>query len=234
MNKEEGWKMYIEIKALKDKGFSNTRISEITGKSRPTIAKYVNMTPEEFLKELESQKARSKKPDKYKNEVLKWIKEHPKMTSAQIYDWLEEKYSKLDFNEVTLRTYVKNLRFEYDIPKERFPRQYEAVEDPPMGKQMQVDFGQKKVVNAEGNEIILYVMCFVLSHSRYKYCQWQTNPFTTREIVKIHENAFEYFGGYPKEAVYDQDHLILTSENHGELIYTKDFAGYIQKRKFKI
>ncbi|EYE87201.1 hypothetical protein Q428_14620 [Fervidicella metallireducens AeB] len=77
-------------------------------------------------------------------------------------------------------------------------------------------------------------MCFVLSHSRFKYCEWQARPFKTSDIIKIHENAFEYWGGHPAEAVYDQDHLILVSENHGDLIYTKEFAAYLQKRKFKI
>lgn len=234
MNNEEGWKMYIDIKYLKDKGFSNTAISEITGLSRPTVTKYLNMTGEEFQIELENHKSRNKKADKYKKEILNWIKEYPKISAAQIYDWLEEKYKTLDFKENTLRMYVRKLRNDYDIPKEKNHRQYEAVEDPPLGKQMQVDFGQKKIFNEKGEEIKLHVMCFVLSHSRYKYCKWSERPFTTRDIIKIHEEAFEYFGGYPDEAVYDQDHLILVSENHGELIYTKEFAGYIQKRRFKI
>ena len=59
-------------------------------------------------------------------------------------------------------------------------------------------------------------------------------PFNTSDIIRIHENAFEYYGGFPEEAVYDQDHLILVSENHGELIYTKEFAAYLQTRKFAV
>ena len=35
-----------------------------------------------------------------------------------------------------------------------------------MGKQMQVDFGMIKVPKSTQGEIKLYVMCFVLSHSR--------------------------------------------------------------------
>jgi hypothetical protein len=103
-----------------------------------------------------------------------------------------------------------------------------------MGKQMQVDFGEKKVINAEGIAVTLFVMCFVLSNSRYKYCEWQGRPFNSTDIVRIHESAFEYFGGYPEEAVYDQDHLILVSENHGDLVYTKEFAAYLQKRRFSV
>lgn len=53
-------------------------------------------------------------------------------------------------------------------------------------------------------------------------------------MIRIHENAFEFFGGVPEEVVYDQDNLILTSENYGDLIYTQAFFGYLQKRKFRV
>lgn len=234
MKTEEGWEMYIDIKRLKSKGFSNSQIARMLEISRPTVIKYANMDADEFEKELESKKHRGKKPDIYQEEILTWLKQYPDMTSAQIYDWLEEKYEKINFNEVTLRSYVRVMRKEHNIPKESIMRQYEAVDDPPMGQQMQVDFGEKKVFNAEGREITLYVMCFVLSNSRYKYCEWQGRPFNTTDIIRIHENAFMYYGGYPEEAVYDQDHLILVSENHGDLIYTKEFAVYLQKRKFRV
>mgnify|MGYP002410575018 FL=1 len=224
---EEGWKMYIDIKHLKQKGFSNNKIAKMLDISRPTVIKYVNMSADELEREMQSQRQRTKKPDRYYDEILAWLKQYPSMTSAQVYDWLEEKYQDINFNETTLRSYVRAIREKYNILKEPIIRQYEAVDDPPMGKQMQVDFGQKKVINTHGAIIELYVMCFVLSSSRYKYCEWQCRPFNTTDIIKIHENAFEYYDGFPEEAVYDQDHLILVSENHGDLIYTKEFGAYL-------
>ena len=50
----------------------------------------------------------------------------------------------------------------------------------------------------------------------------------------MHENAFAFYGGRTKEIVYDQDHLILTSENSGDLILTHEFANYTKKRGFQI
>lgn len=234
MKIEEGWKMYIDIKQLKSKGFSNSKIAEMLGISRPTVIKYINMDAEEFEKEMQSQQKRTKKPDIHREEILAWLKQFTSMSAAQVYDWLEEKYGKLSFNETTLRSYVREIRKEYNILKAPVIRQYEAMDDPAMGKQMQIDFGMKKVINTAGIEITLYVMCFVLSNSRYKYCEWQGRPFTTPDIIRIHENAFEFYGGYPGEAVYDQDHLVLVSENHGDLIFTREFASYLQKRKFSV
>ncbi|PQQ66261.1 IS21 family transposase [Acetivibrio saccincola] len=133
-----------------------------------------------------------------------------------------------------MRRYIRIIRQKYDIPKITRPREYAAVEELPMGKQMQVDFGTIKAKKNMQGEIRLYVMCFVLSYSRYKYCEWQDRPFSTADIIGIHERAFEFYEGMPEEIVYDQDHLILASENHGDLMYTQAFSRYLQKRKFRV
>lgn len=64
--------------------------------------------------------------------------------------------------------------------------------------------------------------------------EWLDRPFTTVDVIKAHENAFEYYGGITKEVVYDQDHLILVSKNNGDLILTHEFANYMKKKRFKI
>jgi len=233
LKKEVGWRMYIKIKELLELGLNKSQIARYLGISRPTLYKYINMTPDEFEEKLKEMKTRQKKPDKYHDEILSWLKEFPDSSGAQIYDWLEEKYNQLDFAESTLRNYIRNLRNEHNIPKNQATRTYEAIKDPPMGKQMQVDFGEKWVFKPDKTKIKLYVISFILSHSRQKYCEWLDRPFTTSDVIRFHENAFEFYGGMPEEIVYDQDHLILASENHGDLIYTHEFAAYHQKRKFR-
>src|SRR5699024_11611071 len=86
---------------------------------------------------------------------------------------------------------------------------YEAIPDPPMGEQAQVDFGQTKQKTPEGKEVTLNFISFVLSHSRYKYIEWLARPFTTKDVIQTHESAFQYFGGIPHELVYDQDSLMI-------------------------
>ncbi|HZK28414.1 MAG TPA: IS21 family transposase [Thermoclostridium sp.] len=234
MTIEEGWKMYTDIQSLKDEGLNKSQIARKLKISRPTLDKYYHMDADTYDKTLEGMQKRSKKADKYHDEILNWLVEYPDLSGAQIYDRLEEKYDELDFSEGTLRNYVRAIRKKYNILKEALTRQYEAMEDPPMGRQVQVDFGQKWVFKENGIKIQVYAMCFVFSHSRFKYCEWQARPFNTADIIQIHENAFEYFGGMPEEIVYDQDRLILVSENYGDLIYTHKFSSYIQRRKFKV
>ncbi|MGO0715145.1 hypothetical protein ACTOTM_17560 [Bacillus subtilis] len=61
---------------------------------------------------------------KYKELILSWLRMHPDMSAAQVYDWLLEKYKDLTVGESTVRTYVKALREEYKINKETSPRMY--------------------------------------------------------------------------------------------------------------
>ena len=55
---------------------------------------------------------------------------------------VQERYTDLDFKDRTLRLYVNKLREEYNLPKIKSIRQYEEVEELPMGYQAQVDLGQ--------------------------------------------------------------------------------------------
>lgn len=125
------------------------------------------------------------------------------------------------------------MRETYDIPKVFTYRQYESVPELPVGKQMQVDFGEIIVQRAlTGKRVKLYCIGFVLSHSRFKYIEWQDKPFTTRDVIRTHENAFDYFGGRTEEIVYDQDKLMIVSENHGDILFTKQFQSYVLEKQF--
>jgi hypothetical protein len=80
----------------------------------------------------------------------------------------------------------------------------------------------------------LYFISFVLSHSRYKYAEWLDRPFTTRDVICAHENAFRKFEGIPYELVYDQDALLVVSENAGDIILTAEFQAYRQERDLNL
>jgi len=226
--------MYNEIANLKKLGFKRAQIARKLSISRQTVTKYFQMSPAEFHGAMEEQKSRVKRIDILENEVVAMLKEYPDYTSAQVYDRLLEKYLELNFCESTLRLAVRVLRVKHEIPKVKYPREYEEVDELPMGLQMQVDFGVMRVKTNEGKTIKIYVIAFVMAHSRHKYCQWQARPFTTLDTVMAHENAFEFYGGIPKEIVYDQDRLILVSENSGDLVFTFEFSKYRNMRNFDV
>ncbi|WP_238475863.1 IS21 family transposase [Clostridium manihotivorum] len=227
------WKVFAEIIELKNKGFKKSQVERIMGINYKTIMKYWDMTPEEYAELMKKAKSRTKKVDMYKKDVLEWIREFDDISTAQIYDWLQEKYGMLDFKERTLRWYVNKLRANHNLPKAAYKRQYIEVPELPMGYQAQVDFGQTWQHKPDGSRIKLYCFAMVLSHSRFKFVHWLDKPFTTESFIEAHDRAFEYFKGMPKEIVYDQDRVLAVDENFGDVIYTQDFQNYINIMRFK-
>lgn len=224
----------MEIYQLKQQGFKVRRIARKLGISRTTVYKYLDKSPEDMAEWMASVKTRTKKLDPYEMLIHTWLSEHPDLSSAQVYDWLKERYKDLVVGESTVRNYVKELREKYNIPKTEFKRIYEAIPDPPMGQQAQVDFGQTIQKTSNGKDKKLYFISFVLSHSRYKYVEWLDRPFTTTDVIRTHENCFQFFGGIPNELAYDQDALIVVSENAGDLVLTSEFQAYREERKLNL
>lgn len=223
----------MTIHQLREKRLRVAQIARQLNISRNTVYKYLNMTFEDALNEFGELKGK-KKLDPYRDWIVNWLKEYPSLSGAQIHDWLKEKFKDLNVGESTVRKYVKEMREIYHIEKTDNPREYEAVEELPPGKQMQVDWGQTIQKNKHNRNVKLYFIAFVLSHSRQKYMMWQQHPFTTSDTIRCHEAAFEYYGGIPEEIVYDQDNLIAVNENAGDLILTKDFQNYVSEKKFSV
>ncbi|OIJ11333.1 transposase, partial [Anaerobacillus alkalilacustris] len=230
----EKWLKYVEIKRMLEQGYSKAKVAEKFNISRGTLYKYLNMSPDEMSIWLASCKTRRKKLDVFKGMILNWLREFPDVSAAQIFDWIQDRFPEFKVGESSVRSYVRNLRKEYDLPRTKEERQFQAIEDTPMGQQAQVDFGQIKVKTMEGKMVKLYFVAFVLSNSRYKYVEWLNRPFTTKDLIMAHENAFQYFGGIPYEIVYDQDRIIIVSENYGDLIMTKEFEVFRHSHQLKI
>lgn len=226
--------MFVEVHQLKEQGFKIAAIAKKLGISRNTVYKYWNMNFDEASEWVLSTGSRRKKLDIRRDLILSWLKEHPDLSSAQVEDWLKEQYPNIKVGSSTVRGYVSELRDIYHIPKVVRIRDHESVEELPMGQQIQVDWGEITVKNQEKKPFKLYFITFVLSHSRFKYVEWLDRPFTTRDTIRCHEKAFQFFGGVPKEIVYDQDHLITVSENAGDIILTGEFQAYKQERGFRI
>ena len=218
--------MYNSIHSMRNAGFSKRQVAEKLKLDFRTVNKYLSMTPEEFEKQVLIRERRSNL-DFYEGIITDWLKQHPDMSAAQVHDWLKEHYQVVTA-ERTVRRYVQGLRKKHEIPKTKgLARQYEAVEDPPMGYQMQVDIGEVWVTDVyKRSRIKLYFVAAVLSHSRYKWGRWYTQPLNAKQFVQMLQYCFEYMGGMPKQLVFDQDRLLVVDENYGDIIFTRDFEQY--------
>ena len=230
----KGWKMYSKIQAMKEQGFSIRQVSRTLQVSRNTLKKYWEMPPEEYA---EAYKAANRETalSAYEPVVVKWLETYPSLTASQVRDWLEERYQ-FSAADRTVRRYVATLRERYGITKKEEPRRdYEAVEELPMGYQLQLDFGEKSVrASWTSRYIKLYVVVFTLSYSRYKWGYFQDRPFLTSDLVRTLYGCFEYFGGMPRQLVYDQDSIIVASENSGDIIHTQGFTAFLAETKLAV
>lgn len=228
------WLMYTQIHSMKNQGFSKRQVADKLGLNFRTVSKYLAMTPEEFEEQILSRERR-RNLDLYEGVVVDWLKKHQDMTAAQILDWLKEHYQ-VRVSERAARRFVAAVRKKYSIPKTKgIKRQYVAMEDPPMGQQLQVDIGETYVFDFNSrNYRKLYCIACVLSHSRYKWGAWLAKPPTSRQLVAALQECFEYMSGMAKELVFDQDRLLAVDENYGDIIYTKEFEQFRLSSSFDV
>ncbi len=193
------------------------------------------MSEEEYLDFVHNQQSREKLLDPYEDFIKTRLENCEDASTAQIHDWLKEHYDDfIDVNEKTVFNFVLHVRNKYGIPKSFNHRDFSKVDELPYGKQIQVDFGEYNMTTDEGKRKKIYFFSMVLSRSRYKFVFHQDHPFTTIEVIYAHELAFVFFEGITEVIVYDQDTLLLTNENKGDLILTEAFRKYAEYRGFKL
>ena len=230
----KGWPMYHDIQQRRDLGFGKSQIAQQLGLNYRTVSRYWDMTAEEFERSILSRKRRQCL-ELYEGIILDWLKQQPGLTGAEIWDRLKEYYD-VQVSERSVRRLVGKLRKQHNIPKSiSEPRQYSAVEELPMGRQMQVDLGVTWVEDIGTRTYRkVYVVACVLSHSRYKWGGWYTAPLTSSQLTVALEDCFDFFGGITEEIVFDQDRLLAVDENYGDIIYTKEFEAFRQRIGFKV
>ena len=229
-----GTKMFAKIKELKALGYKKLTAANELNVDVKTIRKYWDMDEAAYAKYLQSTKSRSKIMAPYRNQILEMLLAHADITSAVIFDQLREKDSKFKPSYRSVRLYVSSIREENGIPTPKKIRPYSECKDTPLGFQAQVDLGQTSMKDIYGKNIKVYIFAMVMSASRQKYIFFQLKPFTAHTFVEAHDKAFSYFGGRTTEIVYDQDRVMVVSENTGDIIFTEAFECYKNYARFSV
>jgi transposase len=227
--------MYHQIYKMNREGFSNLKISQELGIDRRTVKFYLTMDESQYDKFIQSQAERKRELAPYEEFVKSRLERFQETPSAQMHDWLMEHYP--IFPRVTSKTvynFVMWVRQKYHLPQTSPIREYNAVEELEYGLQAQVDFGEYNMRNGLGQRIKVRFFAMTLSRSRYKYVFFSDVPFTSHTAILAHEKAFAFFGGIPKEIVYDQDKVFLSDENKGDLLLTSEFKDYCRDRPFRL
>ncbi len=219
----KGINVHERIQESKRLGYSKQKTAERLQCCWRTVDKYWDMAFDDY-QATESKIRKESTLERYDAHVIAWLTRHPDMSSAQVFDWLLERFDDIGCSERTARRHVAALRKMHGIPKCQSKRDYEATPDPPKGRQMQVDFGESWMEDVHGKRVHVRFAGFVLSWSRYRYAFFQSRPFTSHDLIEAMGRCFAYMGGRTEEIVFDQDSVVSVAENAGDILLTRETA----------
>ena len=179
----------VEINFYKNK-LSCRQIARMTGKDRRTVKRYAQNP--ELLGKGRAKVERTSKLDPFMPSIKTWAGDN--FTAARILDQIR------DMGYTGGYTILKDAVKEIKDENRRIA--YVRFETEP-GRQAQVDFGDFKVVEADGSEKTLYVFSMVLGFSRGMYSEF-LEKCDMISFLDAHQRAFAYLGGVPMEILYDR------------------------------
>ena len=177
------------IRDLYAQGLNITEISNKTGFDRKTVRKYLKLRT---IPEPKKRAKRDSKLDNYKDYIIKKLHEGP-FTAGRLFREIQE----MGFTgKITIVSdFVTKVR-----PERRVSATLRYETKP--GVQAQVDWSEFGKVGIDGKIQKLYCFNMILGYSRMRYIEF-TLSIDLYSLIKCHMNAFRYFGGYPKEILYD-------------------------------
>jgi len=181
----------MDIKKLKNEGYSIKAIARKTGYARNTVRSILRG---EYKK---------RKPRQAKGSILDPFKDYLRKRTEQ-HDLpgtiLFAKIKSMGYTGCVDQVwrYLKSIR-EEQVRHSKLTVRFETLP----GKQSQVDWGEcGSFIDHEGKRRKLYVFVMILSYSRNVYCEFTTS-MKRPELLRCHQNAFDFFGGFTQEILYD-------------------------------
>ena len=151
-----------------------------------------------------------------------WLEEAP-YSAVRILERLQEQGFEGKYSIV--KEYVRSRKMDLN---EKATVRFETMP----GKQRQMDWGfiEDHTVYENGKWKKLYCFLLVLGYSRMRYIEFVTD-MSTNTLIRCHQNAFRYFGGYPEEILYDNMKQVvvkrlLKQEDSTLNRQFEDFAGF--------
>lgn len=178
----------MEIKILHKQGMSSRAIARELGISRNTVKRYLRAQSEP--PKYTPRPATASLLDEYRDYIRQRIADaHPYKIPATVIarEITEQGYRG---GMTILREFIRSLA----IPQEQEP--VVRFETEP-GRQMQVDWGTMR-----NGKSPLHVFVAVLGFSRMLYIEF-TDNMRYDTLEECHRNAFSFFGGVPREVLYD-------------------------------
>ena len=209
----------MDIRSDRQKGLSYTEIARKYHIDPRTAKRYAESDTRPVYSLTEP---KTSKLDPYKEQIDVWLEEAP-YSATRILEKIKEQGFPGEYSIV--KHYVRGRK---EHLEEKATVRFETTP----GLQGQVDwaFFEDHRVLVEGKEKKLYCFLMVLGYSRMRYIEFVTD-MSTNTLVRCHQNAFRYFGGYPEEILYDNMKQVVIKRLLKQKDSTlnrqfEDFAGF--------
>lgn len=221
---------YKKIQDLKAQGFNKNQTYIKTKIRKPTIMKYWNVTEDEYFNMSHDEASDLLQYSEFLTEIVRLT---PIIKDSVLLCRLRERFQGTEIKQATFYRFIKSLRSRIGLERKTV-RSFTLVEHKNPGEEMQVDMGEKVLIDMYGNSIKVYFVAFILSYSRMRFCYFSNLPVTTQILIKAHEFAFKYFGGATKILMYDQSKIMIYNETAGNIIFVKEFEEYVKHAGFAV
>jgi transposase len=182
---------WMDAKSLLKQGLSQREVARRMGCSRNTVAKLAQQkAPQPYQRP-----PRPSKLDPFKPYLQRRFQEYPLSNVRLLAEIQPMGYTgSIDL----LRRFLTPLRREQKLRAKATVR----FETPP-GHQAQVDWAHcGRFRKADGAEVAVYCFTMVLGFSRMLFVEF-TASMDLPTLMRCHVHAFEFFGGWPREVLYD-------------------------------
>jgi transposase len=211
----------MDAKIMQAKGLRQREIAESLGVTERTIRNYLKSSPGK-----KERKSRASKLDPYRSTVESVIRENPYYNIELLFQALLKSGYKGKIS--ILRDLAGRIRKE--VLTEAVIR-FETIP----GQQAQVDWKERISHTVDGKKVKYYAFVMTLGYSRMPYVQY-TRDMKTDTMRACHIDAFKYFGGVPKEILYDNMKTAFSLGSDGNFKPTRAMAelaihyGFVPKR----
>lgn len=190
------------------------KIAELVGVDRKTVRRVIDRKKVMLDRKISS---RATLLDPFKEKIKEMLVKDPTMAATTIMHRLREVGYMGGLS--ILKDAVRQTKTKSHRVREAFLR----LEFAP-GECAQVDWGEFGDVFGDGIKYHCFVM--VMCFSRMTYLEF-TRSERFEDFIRCHENAFNFFGGIPKECWYDNLATAVTDRHAGVVRFNPRFFSYM-------
>ena len=159
---------------------------------------------------------RASKLDAYGPRMAEILEKYPRIKTQRVFEKLKD--AGYDGGITIVRERVAQMR-----PREKEP--VVRFETEP-GRQGQMDWSPYTIRFTRVGKQTVQCFSYILGYSRRQYIDFtERHDFYT--LIRRHQDTFEYFGGVPKECLYDNEKTVVLRWECGRPVFNPRFTQFI-------